>query len=125
MEPLYCGHFGTLEIVLSIEVSSIQRLNDTLKYSGTSLLGPWKLSLVYNIEVESTLYHRHFLISVMTMQIYFPSQSTPLKFKVADSAAPSKKEPSVLKRLNSPPPENAPLPNPISLDEVCQNFYCM
>ena len=51
MGPLYCGHFGTLEIVLSIEVSSIQRLNDALKYSGTSLYivdtsGPWKLSLV-------------------------------------------------------------------------------
>ena len=47
VEPLYCEHFGALEI---IEVSSIQRLNDTLKYSGTSLLWtlwePWKLSLV-------------------------------------------------------------------------------
>ena len=41
MKSLYCGHFGTLEIVLSIEVSSIQRLNDALKYSGTSLL--WTL----------------------------------------------------------------------------------
>ena len=30
LEPLYCGHFGTLEIVLSIEVFSIHR-------DGTSL----------------------------------------------------------------------------------------
>ena len=28
VELLYCGHFGTLEIVLSIEVSSIQRLDN-------------------------------------------------------------------------------------------------
>ena len=41
VEPLYYGHYGTLEIVLSIEVSSIQRLNDALKYSGISLL--WTL----------------------------------------------------------------------------------
>ena len=31
VEPLYCGHYGTLEIVLSIEVSSIQRLDNTVE----------------------------------------------------------------------------------------------
>ena len=51
MEPLYCGHFGTLETVLSIEVSSIQRLNDTLKYSDCGHFGT--LEIVLSIEVSS------------------------------------------------------------------------
>ena len=45
VDPAKCqvvSHSCTvLEIILSIEVSLIQRLNDTLKYSGTSLL--WTL----------------------------------------------------------------------------------
>ena len=33
--PLYCGHLGTLKTVLSIEVSSIQSLDNTLELRST------------------------------------------------------------------------------------------
>ena len=51
MEPLYCGYFGTLEIVLSIEVSSIQRLDNTVEPPYWGHFGT--LEIVLGIEVSS------------------------------------------------------------------------
>ena len=54
MGPLYCGYFEVLEIVLSTEVSSIQRLSDTLKSVGPLYCGHFgTLEIVLSIEMSS------------------------------------------------------------------------
>ena len=50
MEPLYKGHFGTLETVLYIEVILNSEVTVQWNLSIEDTLGPWKLSLLSLIQ---------------------------------------------------------------------------
>ena len=60
MEPLYKGHFGTIILVLITEVSSIQRLFDTLQYYSGTQNGVLTIEVSaiqrFVIEIEVPLY---------------------------------------------------------------------